>query len=134
MPSTNMWIYIKDCPAADAYDWFATFLNDLHLTYHDGDTQIFDGKDHCCVETIVLTQGINERYLEVICGNCQGRWKTNAEFAQEAFHVLNREIRWAPEQQHYPGEVFVIDETGQRLVDWDEEIEQQNDDSAKPVR
>ena len=43
--------------------------------------------------------------------------------AHEAFASLQREVRWCPDDEHYPGEFVVRDAYGERRVDWDDEIE-----------
>jgi hypothetical protein len=42
--------------------------------------------------------------------------------AHEAFASPQREVRWCPDDEHYPGNFVVLDAYGERRVAWDEEI------------
>ncbi len=135
----NMWIYVKKCSISDAYVWIATFLRDLRLAYRSEPTGIYEGVSHDFTETAVFREGIgiDGAYLEINFTDYQRRWKTRADLAREAFYALGREVRWAPEQEHpeyHQGEFMVINEIGERLVDWDEEEEmEQGNDSTRSL-
>lgn len=113
--------YVRDCTIDDASKWLTTFLSNLRITYQDESTRIYEGTYHGCVETISITKYENDAFLEIQIASSPTHlpWKTDVEFARDAFHYFKRELRTIPEQSHYPGEYWAIDGRGEHLIDWE---------------
>jgi hypothetical protein len=121
--SQGISIYVKDCIIPWAHEWLTTFLTNVHPVYEDETTQIFRGEHHGHKESVILTKLKDDPFLEINCSNYSLPWKTHVEFARYAFLFFRHEVRCIPERNHHPGEFWIVDADGERLIDWDEEME-----------
>jgi hypothetical protein len=114
----ELWVYVSDCTLDEALGWLRAVFLDLYPSLTSAPLCIFEGNYCGDPVTVALRTSVPvpSGFLEIEI-DAPGSWPSRADLAHAAFAALQRAVAWVPDGKHAPGELLVLDASGERLVD-----------------